>query len=148
MSFDFQIDAARFSRFFQAGSEPAAQKIIAGLFDDLAAAETVLVTTVDGHRVLSAIGSNATANPQRLAAIIGSLCGLGETLVRESGHKEFRDVSIVSEASVSVVRRLPEPGQRLIVLVTVGPGTTPGMVGTHARHVAQMLARHCLVKPL
>jgi len=144
MGFGFQFDTVRFPRFFQQGSEPAVQKAIEGLFDGLAGAETVLVTTVDGHRVASSIRTGRETNPQRLAAIVGSLCGLGETLVRETGHQEFNDVAIVSKTGISVVRRLPEPGQRLIVLVTADTNANPGMVGSHARHLARTLAALCV----
>lgn len=139
MNITVQSDNTRIQRYFSPESQPTALAQLRGMFDTLPPLQCALIATVDGHRLATAHRSEV--NTARLAAIVGSLCGLGETLVRETGHQQFRDVLITSSTGISVIQRLPEPGQRLIVMAACDSDTNLGIVSNFTRRLATELAK-------
>lgn len=101
----------------------------------------LLLSSIDGQ-YMAHVAPTGT-NSSRLAAIIGSLCGLGETLGKELGQHDFRDVIIQTAAGVAVVQRIPPPGQRIVLLASAGTEANMGIVSSHARFCAEKVAQMC-----
>ncbi|HET9048904.1 MAG TPA: hypothetical protein VFN29_08100 [Chiayiivirga sp.] len=132
-------DALRLQRHFDPEHQAQCIQHLHDMFDQMRALQCSLIATVDGHRLAAA--HRIEVNTARLSAIVGSLCGLGETLVRETGHEHFRDVLITSSSGISVIQRLPSPGQRLIVLSACDSSTNLGIASNLTRRLANELAR-------
>lgn len=141
MQIETEIDLPRLQRFLQPGSETTCPNEMKALFEAFPSLECTVLATVDGYRVAAAWRRTRELQMPRLAAIVGSLCGLGETLVRETGQETFRDVLIASRTGYSVVQRLPPPGQRLILLSTCSADTNLGMASNYTRTLATRLAK-------
>lgn len=111
--------------------------------DGIPSGYAMVLSSLDGMRLAHVC--ERELNASRLAAIIGSLCGLGETLGKELGQAEFRDVLIQTSTGIAVVQRVPAPGQRMVLLAAAGHEANIGLVSSQNRYCAQAISQLCFL---
>jgi len=97
------------------------------------------LATIDGKPVIHV--APADWRHGRVAAIVGSLCALGETLGKEVNQRACRNVLIETDSGLTVVQRLPAPAERLILLTTSNREANLGVLLTYSRTCASAIAR-------
>ena len=115
---------------------------LARLLERAGGAYASVLATVDGQPVAQV--ATEEGRPARVAAIIGSLCALGETLSKEINQHTCRNVLIETDAGFSVVQRLSAPADRLILMTASNRETNLGVLLTHSRTCAAAIARLAL----
>ncbi|MEO6937394.1 MAG: roadblock/LC7 domain-containing protein [Collimonas sp.] len=129
-----------FELFFpQQAQRDACMEAMARLLHSVQGSYTSVLATVDGHLVTH-ISYNRD-RPARVAAMIGSLCALGETLSKEINQRDYRDVLIQTDTGLSVIQRLPKPAQRLVLMTASNNEANLGVLLAHSRTCATSLAR-------
>ena len=113
------------------------------MMDSVPGSYAAALATIDGKPVVHATA--ADWRQARVAAIVGSLCALGETLAKEVNQRTCRNVLIETENGLTVVQRLPSPAERLILLTTSNREANLGVLLTYSRTCAAAIAR--LVTP-
>ncbi len=95
-----------FEVFFpDAAQREACLAAMARMMGSVTGAYASVLATIDGQPVThSATGE---WRPARVAAIVGSLCALGETLGKEINQRTCRNVLLETETGLAVVQRLP-----------------------------------------
>jgi uncharacterized protein len=132
--------AAAFEYFYKTPAQrDACFAALVRVRDEVRGCYASVLATIDGKPIVHAAAPEWRAG--RVAAIVGSLCALGETLCKEIGQRGFRDVLIETEVGLSVVQRLPDPASRLILLTASTTETNLGVLLTYTRTCAQSLAR-------
>lgn len=139
MLLDASSDQRRFAKFFPLTHEDECLRQMRNTVESIPGAYCMILSSLDGMHLASVQPHNAV-NSSRLAAITGSLCGLGETLGKELGQEHFRDVLISTEAGIAVVQRLPAPGQRMVLLAAANHEANVGIVSAQSRYCAQTIA--------
>ncbi|MGY0505631.1 roadblock/LC7 domain-containing protein [Luteimonas sp. e5] len=140
MRFDSEIDARRWTRYFPAGRSEECVARMRETLENIPGAYAMVLSSLDGMQL--AWISDREVNASRLAAITGSLCGLGETLGKELGQNDFRDVLISTESGIAVVQRLPAPGARMVLLTAANHQANVGIVSAQSRWCARELAQN------
>lgn len=138
MLLDASIDQRRWAKFFPLVREAECLQTMRETVESISGAYCMVLSSLDGMQ-LAAVQPSDTVNSSRLAAITGSLCGLGETLGKELGQAQFRDVLISTESGIAVVQRLPAPGQRMVLLTAANHEANVGIVSAQSRYCAQAL---------
>lgn len=137
MHLEEAVDSKRFQRFFpvesEAGTLHAMRAALASIDDGYA----MVLSSLDGQRLAHVAAPDT--NSARLAAITGSLCALGETLGRELGQRDFRDVMVQMGTGIAVVQRIE--GRRLVLMSAAGARANLGLVSSHTRFCAEALAQ-------
>lgn len=113
------------------------------MMDSVAGSYAAALATIDGKPVVHVTAAEWRA--PRVAAIVGSLCALGETLAKEVNQRACRNVLIETDSGLTVVQRLPAPAERLILLTTSNREANLGVLLTYSRTCAAAIAR--LVTP-
>ena len=131
----------RLAKFMPLENEPACLDAMQEALSTIPSGDCVLLSSTDGQRL--AFVAPQDVNASRLAAIVGSLCGLGETLGRELNQSGFRDVIIQTETGVAVVQRIPHPSNRLVLRAAAGRQANMGIVSSHTRYCASAIAALC-----
>ncbi len=139
MHIETEIDHRRWSKFFPADKEAACLEQMSNTLSNIHGAYCMVLSTLDGMLLARVV--NRPTNTSRLAAITGSLCGLGETLAKELGQANFRDVLISTNEGIAVVQRVPPPGDRMVLLVAANHESNVGIVSSQSRWCAQGLAQ-------
>jgi len=124
-------------------SRVACTAAIRRMMESVPGSYAAALATIDGKAVTHV--TSAEWRPGRVAAIIGSLCALGETLAKEVNQRDFRNVLIETDNGLTVVQRLPTPADRLILLTTSNREANLGVLLTYSRTCAAAIAR--LVAP-
>lgn len=138
MQLDASTDQRRWAKFFPLAREADCLQQMRKTVESIPGAYCMVLSSLDGM-LLAAIQPVPALNPSRLSAITGSLCGLGETLGKELGQSQFRDVLISTEAGIAVVQRLAAPGQRMVLLTAANHEANIGIVSAQSRYCAQAL---------
>lgn len=141
MSHETAADQRRLSRFIPLERERECLLAMRNALEAIPGGHCLLLSSIDGQ-YLAHVAPPRT-NSSRLAAIIGSLRGLGETLGKELGQREIRDVIIQTATGVAVVQRIPPPGQRIVLLAAAGSRANMGLVSSHGRFCADTVAAMC-----
>ncbi|MDO5609375.1 MAG: roadblock/LC7 domain-containing protein [Pseudomonadota bacterium] len=140
MPTETEIEPRRWAKFLpehaQAQCLDNMQQTLAGI----SGAYCLILSSLDGMQIAKV--ARKDCNASRLAAITSSLCGLGETLAKELGQAEFKDVLISTSSGIAVVQRVPPPGHRLVLLVAANHESNVGIVSSQTRWCAQTLAQH------
>jgi len=132
--------SAPFEQFFpEQVQRDACLAAIARLLEGVKGSYASVLATIDGKPVAHA--ANEEWRPVRVAAIVGSLCALGETLCKEINQRGCRNVLIETDTGLSVVQRLPSPADRLILLTSSNRETNLGVLLTYTRTCAAAIAR-------
>ena len=138
---DSGTDQRRLATFLPLEREAECLDAMRNVLDSVPSAYCVVLSSIDGQRLAHV--NSREINASRLAAITGSLCGLGETLGKELGQSDFRDVLIQTSTGIAVVQRIPPPGQRMVLLAAVGNEANMGIVSSQNRYCAQHIAQLC-----
>ncbi|MBE2211961.1 MAG: roadblock/LC7 domain-containing protein [Xanthomonadaceae bacterium] len=139
MLLDASTDQRRWAKFFPLAREAECLQQMQDTVTSIPGAYCMVLSSLDGMQ-LASVQAGRLANTSRLAAITGSLCGLGETLGKELGQAQFRDVLISTEDGIAVVQRLPAPGNRMVLLTAANHEANVGIVSAQSRYCAQALA--------
>ena len=139
MPHDANIDQRRWAKFFPLAREAECLQRMKDAVESIPGAYCMVLSSLDGMQ-LARVQAGREVNSSRLAAITGSLCGLGETLGKELGQENFRDVLISTATGIAVVQRLPAPGNRMVLLTAANHEANVGIVSAQARYCAQSLA--------
>lgn len=129
----------RWAKFFPLSREDECLQQMRDTVQAIPGAYCMVLSSLDGMQ-LASVQPIDLVNASRLAAITGSVCGLGETLGKELGQSQFRDVLISTESGIAVVQRLPAPGQGMVLLTAANHEANVGIVSAQARYCAQSLA--------
>lgn len=141
MSLERAVDQQRFHRYFPVERETDALDAMNEAMRSISGAYAVVLSTLDGQRL--AFVTDTETNTSRLAAMIGSLCALGETLGKELNMEEFRDVMVQMGNGIAVIQRIK--GQRLVLMTAVGAGANMGLVSSHTRYCNEAIGQMCFV---
>lgn len=141
MLHDSAIDAQRFGRFFPLEREAETLQVMREALASIDGGYAMVLSSLDGQRLAHV--TSIDTNTSRLAAMIGSLCALGETLGRELGQSDFNDVMVQMGTGLAVIRRIPS--QRLVLMSAASASATMGLASSHTRYCAEALARICFV---
>ena len=144
MLLEAHIDQRRWAKFFPLSCEEDFLQQMKDTIASIPGAYCMVLSSLDGMQLATA-QSGQSANGSRLAAITGSLCGLGETLGKELGQANFRDVLISTESGIAVVQRLPAPGNRMVLLTAANHEANVGIVSAQARYCAQALSEAAFI---
>lgn len=139
MLLDSSVDKQRFHKFFPVQREAETLQTMREALASIDGGYVAVLSSLDGQR-LAYVASTDT-NTSRLAAMIGSLCALGETLGKELGQAEFRDVMVQMGNGIAVIQRIP--GQRLVLMSAAGSDSNMGLVSSHTRFCAEAVAQLC-----
>lgn len=120
-------------------SRVACTAAIRRMMESVAGSYAAALATIDGKPVTHV--TSAEWRPARVAAIVGSLCALGETLGKEVNQRACRNVLIETDNGLTVVQRLPSPAERLILLTTSNREANLGVLLTYSRTCAAAIAR-------
>lgn len=105
------------------------------VLDDSADITTVVLATVDGFAVVSAMRGSADAS--RIAALASSIASIGSVATQEAGLGRCTSLTLNTEGGVAVVRHLAVDGVEL-VLIMVADGS--GLLA-HVMYQANQLAQ-------
>lgn len=135
------VERRRLAKFMPLENELACLAAMKEALVTIPSGDCVLLSSTDGQRLAFVAPQNVNAS--RLAAIVGSLCGLGETLGRELEQQGFRDVIIQTDTGVAVVQRIPHASNRLVLMAAAGSLANMGIVSSHTRYCAGAIAELC-----
>ena len=138
MPLEAHTDERRWSKFFPLERTPECLDRMRESLAGLPGAYCMVLSTLDGMQLARVV--DGEINTTRLAAITGSLCALGETLGKELGQVDFRDVMISTRNGIAVVQRVPPPGDRMVLLVAANHESNVGLVSAQSRWCARSLA--------
>jgi predicted regulator of Ras-like GTPase activity (Roadblock/LC7/MglB family) len=137
----FPAQSRMFGKYFDYARYPevvrAMQSMLAGLPDGVAC----VLTSLDGHYI--AHSAAPMLDSVRMAAVVGSICGLGQTLTRDLGQHGFNHVTVRSDTGIILIECLPRPGQQLVMMTATGHDTNQAMLANLSRHCAASIAALC-----
>lgn len=139
MSLEAIIDQRRWEKYFPASATTECAAQMRETATSIPGLHCMVLSSLDGMPLAHIAGREI--NTTRLAAIIGSLCGLGETLAKELEQADFRDVMISTNHGIAVVQRVPAPGDRMVLMTATSHETNIGIVSTQSRWCAQTLGQ-------
>lgn len=96
-----------------------------------------LVATVDGRQVTT--HHNEAADMARVAAMVGSVVALGETVCRELKFGRSQSLIVSAADGHLLAFRVPASREVLVLGVLARPTATLGLVIHEARHAAQLI---------
>lgn len=110
------------------------------LHDRIPAALGCVIATVDG-RLVSHIVDNE-ADPQRIAAMIGSMVALGETIGKEVRIDRSQYVVVNASNGTLLAQRIPSVRELFVVATLARPTTNLGMLLHETRTTAARVGHH------
>jgi predicted regulator of Ras-like GTPase activity (Roadblock/LC7/MglB family) len=113
-------------------------KSIRGLHERLPGVSGCVVATVDG-RLLDHVVDSA-ADPKRIAAMIGSMVALGETIGKEVEIGRSQYVVVHALGGILLMQRVPGRKELLVVATLARSSTNLGVVLHETRRIAQQIA--------
>lgn len=140
--FQHEVHGPRWAKFFAVEAQDRVMDAMRDSLASIAGGYCMILCTLDGQQV-ARVTSRDSLNASRLAAITGSFCGLGETLGKELGQQDFRDVCVQTSTGIAVVQRIPPPGHRMVLLTAASADATLGLVSSQARYCAETISKSC-----
>lgn len=113
---------------------------IRDLHQRVPAAIGCVIATVDG-RLISHVVDN-DSDPQRIAAMIGSMVALGETIGREVHIDRSQYVVVSASNGTLLAQRIPSRRELFVVATLARPTTNLGVLLHETRATAQRVAQH------
>ncbi|TDR48612.1 putative regulator of Ras-like GTPase activity (Roadblock/LC7/MglB family) [Tahibacter aquaticus] len=98
-----------------------------------------VIATVDGRLVSHVVDNEA--DPQRIAAMIGSMVALGETIGREVRIDRSQYVVVNALNGTLLTQRVPSRKELFVVSTLARPTTNLGMLLHETRSTADVIAR-------
>lgn len=115
-----------------------AQKEAQQLMDDIHEIQAVVIASVDGFDIASAVRSNMDAS--RIAAMASSIAAISGVVSHEAQLGRSRSVTIDTEAGFAVVRSVYRADVELIINVIAQEGVLIGEVAYRTTQLARQLA--------
>lgn len=115
-----------------------AQKEAQKLMDDIHEIQAVVIASVDGFDIASAVRSNMDAS--RIAAMASSIAAISGVVSHEAQLGRSRSVTIDTEAGFAVVRSVYRGDVELIINVIAQEGVLIGEVAYRTSQLARQLA--------
>ncbi|THU04500.1 hypothetical protein E9531_03680 [Lampropedia puyangensis] len=115
-----------------------AQQEAQRLLDEILEVQAVVVASVDGFDVASAIRSNMDAG--RIAAMASSIAAISSVVSHEAQLGRSRSVTIDTESGFAVVRSVYRTDVELIINVIANEGVLIGEVAYRTTQFARQLA--------
>lgn len=109
------------------------------LLYDLPGLRAVVVATVDGFDIASAI-QGAALEPARIAAMASSISAISEVVSQEARLGRGRSVTMDTESGFALVYAVDHPAVPLVVNVIAGPDAILGQVNYRVAQLARTLA--------
>lgn len=109
------------------------------LLYDVAGLRAVVVATVDGFDIASAIQRGAL-EPARLAAMASSISAISDVVSQEAALGRGKSVTIDTEEGFALVYAVQHPVVPLVINVIAGPDAVLGRVAYRVAQLAQTLA--------
>lgn len=119
-------------------SRALAQREAQSLLDEVDGVTAVVVASIDGFDVASAIRGDT--DPARVAAMASSISAISAVVSQEVSLGRNRSVTIDTEAGFAVVYSVHRPEGELIVNVIAGTGAVLGQVAYRVAQMARTLA--------
>jgi uncharacterized protein len=110
------------------------------LHQRIPAAIGCVIATVDG-RLISHVVDNES-EPQRIAAMIGSMVALGETIGREVRIDRSQYVVVNASNGTLLAQRIPSRRELFVVATLARPTTNLGVLLHETRSTATRVAAH------
>lgn len=115
-----------------------AQRESQSLLDEVDGVKAVVVASIDGFDVASAI--HGDTDPARVAAMASSISAISAVVSQEVALGRNRSVTIDTEGGFAVVYAVHRPDGELIVNVIAGTGAVLGQVAYRVAQMARTLA--------
>lgn len=115
-----------------------AQKEAQRLMDDIHEIQAVVIASVDGFDVASAVQANMDAS--RIAAMASSIAAISSVVSHEAQLGRSRSVTIDTESGFAVVRSVYRGDMELIINVIAHEGVLIGEVTYRTAQLARQLA--------
>lgn len=115
-----------------------AQRESQSLLDEVDGVKAVVVASIDGFDVASAIRGDT--DPARVAAMASSISAISAVVSQEVALGRNRSVTIDTEGGFAVVYTVHRPDGELIVNVIAGTGAVLGQVAYRVAQMARALA--------
>lgn len=109
------------------------------LHQSLPATIGCVVATVDGRLVAHIIDNEA--DPQRIAAMIGSMVALGESIGRETRIDRSQYVVVNASNGLLYAQRVPSRRELFVLSTLARPTTNLGMILHETRTTAEVIGR-------
>ena len=110
------------------------------LFYDVAGLRAVVLATVDGFDIASAIHGELALEPARLAAMASSISAISDVVSQEAALGRGKSVTIDTEEGFALVYAVQHPVVPLVINVIAGPDAVLGRVAYRVAQLAQTLA--------
>ena len=117
----------------------ALDKALRELHQSIPAVIGCVVATVDGRLVAHIIDNEA--DPQRIAAMIGSMVALGESVGRETRIDRSQYVVVNASNGMLYAQRVPSRRELFVVSTLVRPTTNLGLVLHETRTTAEEIGQ-------
>lgn len=127
------------SRNLPATLRTAIETAVHALHQRLPAAIGCVIATVDGRLVTHVVDNEA--DPQRIAAMIGSMVALGESIGREVRIDRSQYVVVHALNGTLLAQRVPSRKELFVVSTLARPTTNLGILLHETRNTAETIAR-------
>ncbi len=138
----FPAQTRMFGKYFEYARYPDVVRAMHGMLAGIPDGQACVLSSLDGHHLAHSAAPMLDA--PRLAAVASSICGLGQTLTRDLGQHGFLEVTVHTESGVTLIQRLPRPGQQMVMMIAAGHDTNPSMLATLGKHCATTLSTLCI----
>lgn len=115
-----------------------AQKEAQHFMDDIHEVQAVVIASIDGFDVASAVRSNMDAS--RIAAMASSISAISSVVSHEAKLGRSRSVTIDTESGFAVVRSVYRADVELIINVIAQEGVLIGQIAYRTAELARQLA--------
>ena len=129
----------RISRNLPTTLKGAIDDAVRDLHQRIPAAIGCVIATVDGRLVSHVVDNEA--DPQRIAAMIGSMVALGETIGREVRIDRSQYVVVNATSGMFFAQRVPSKKELFVVSTLVRASTNLGIVLHETRTTAATIGR-------
>ena len=119
------------------GATSIAQREAQDLLDQVEGVNTVVVATVDGFDVASALRTGEAA---RVAAMASSISAISAVVSQEASLGRNKSVTIDTEAGFAVVHSVYRDDAELVIIVIANGGALLGQVNYRVAQFARTLA--------
>lgn len=127
------------SRNLPAALRTTIETAVQALHQRVPAAIGCVIATVDGRLVTHVV--NNDADPQRIAAMIGSMVALGESIGREVRIDRSQYVVVNALNGTLLAQRVPSRKELFVVSTLARPTTNLGILLHETRNTAETIAR-------
>jgi len=123
-----------------AGLREAAQESAQAFLDEVVGITAVVVATVDGFDLASAVRGGQ--DPARIAAMASSISAISGVVAQEAGLGEYRSVTIGAGAGFAIVHTVVRSDVELVINIIADGNAILAMALHRIARMAKSLASH------